>query len=91
MIIVHPVRGTGKTYLMRQRIKEAVENGETVLLAAKSGLMIIDKNGARKIPSGKWSVPENIQRQRELIALDYTISEELANDMWKKAMEAPNG
>lgn len=86
MIIVHPARGSGKTYLMRQRIKEAVENGETVLLAAKSGLMLIDKNGSRKIPSSQWRVPESIQRQRELVALDYRISEELANDMWKKAI-----
>lgn len=90
MIIVRPARGSGKTYLMRQRIKEAVGNGETVLLAAKSGIMVIDKNGVRKAPSGQWRVPENIQRLRELIALDYTFSEELANDIWKKAMEEIN-
>ena len=66
MIIVRPARGSGKTYLMWQRIKEAVENGEIVLLAAKSGLMVIDKNGARKVPSSQWRVPENIQKYREL-------------------------
>lgn len=57
------------------------------MMATKSGLVVIDEDGAKTIPSGQWHVPENIQLQRELIASDYRISEELANDMWKKAME----
>ena len=50
MLFIRPARGSGKSLRVWERIKEAVENGETVVLVRRDAIYKIDKNGITRMP-----------------------------------------
>ena len=75
MIVFCQARGCGKTLTAMQRMREAIENGETILCVRKTGSFLIDKNGPRPVtPPPK--APENLDLQRRISCLDFEIKPE---------------
>lgn len=50
MLFVRPARGSRKSRIAWEQIREAVENGETVVVVRRDAIYKIDKNGITMMP-----------------------------------------
>lgn len=75
MLCYMPARGGGKTRLAQQQLRKALDRGETVLYCSKSGLFLIDKNGARPIKPVR-KPKKDLELQRRIACLDFEFKDE---------------